>query len=200
MKHIKLGFSATLLLMTGILFSNCSKPEVSFKSTGFTYPEDFLRNPAVMNTLSLAEPKFTLYGGPNPPAIEGEYSTTQCYYSSKSSNPNIEYQIGQNLNTIFLFYNQTTNGTILFSEKEDNTFSFSSFSTGAHSFITGQGNNFTVYSEILNPDGSTTVSITSGQMLSSGDLQIQNVTVGTANPPTGINVGDWFSFAGLLVH
>jgi hypothetical protein len=199
MKNIRLSFPSVLILITGLWFSSCSKPDVSYRSTGFTYPEDFLHNPGVMNALALAMPKFTLYAGPNPPTIEGEYSTTQCYYSSKSSNPTIEYQIGQYLNTTLKFYKQTSSGTILTAEKDDNTSSFSSYSNGVRSFITGHDNYFTVYSENLNTDGSTTVSIMSGQLLSSGNIQMENVIVGTANPPAGINVGDWFASEGPLV-
>lgn len=197
MRNTGFGFSSVFVLVIALWLQGCSKHDDPFKTHGFNSPDEFLRNPNVIGALSSAMPKFGIYAGLNPPVINGEYSMSQCYYTSRSSNPAIEIKIGQYLDGKLKFYSQ--DDEIILTAEKGNSSSFSLYSKGIRSFIAGNDRFFTVYSEILNSDGSTSVSIMSGEQLASGTIQMQNVIVATSNLSGGVRIGDWFASEGPLV-
>ena len=84
------------------------------------------------------EPYINIYDGNNPPNIEGEYiaSPLELVYSSQGYSPGDIFA-----DLYFKFYNQNMhNNTLDYREKQS-----SSEATGAGAFISGEGNNFSVF-------------------------------------------------------
>ncbi len=199
MKTFQISRSSVIILTIALWLSGCSKPVDSFKSKGFLSAEEFIENPAIRNAWSTSG--VTFYSDVRPPNIEGKYSAAGCHYYAKSVNPNIDRPIGQHLSDTLKFYDQTRGGTLLAAEKtKASGSSFSLFSGGANSFIRGQDAFFTLFTENRNSDGSTSVSIMSGILLSSDSIQVKKVTIAVTDLPTGIEVGDWFASKGVLVR
>jgi hypothetical protein len=95
------------------------------------------------------------YEGNSPPNIEGSFlSTPMVFYKGYGYPSNM---IGQSLHTIYNLYNQTTDGKIRLSEQmNDDIF------IDTECFITGSGQNFTVWLEVQGLRGEQLANVFSG--------------------------------------
>lgn len=123
----------------------CYSHPVSF-TTGEYSRIDNVIPPEIRNQM---DPYITIYDGNTPPNIEGEYlmSPDELVYNSVG-----DYEPGTIFNDLyFKFYNQNMhNNTLDYMEKQG-----ASQSTGAGAFISGSGNNFSVF---FNTEGFTNYS------------------------------------------
>jgi hypothetical protein len=190
MKNKSWSYLLILVGLVTILTSSCKKEnndeDKPAKNSGFISAQEFIDNQYILDALNSAG--ITTYEGNTPPNIEGEYNTnTSSVYAASS---NLYSHIGLPLSSIFKFYDQTSDGKVLISENGG-----AGYSTGQGSFITGYSNYFTIYIEASNSNGSTSAAIISGNKCTNGDLNLKGVTVYTSNPPSGLEVGDWWAYS-----
>ena len=151
-------------------------------------------NSTVKQALSSAG--ITTYDGNTPPTLEGTYSTTpmQCY---AAEGVNLQSFLYQYMNSVFKLYGQTTAGDISFSEKLPSGL----FGAGKGCYITGSGNNFTIWMENSMSNGNKTAFVLSGTLeTSTGNLiNCKSITVFTYTAyGSDYSVGDWYAARGWI--
>lgn len=185
----KTGFSISQLLIVGLLFisiNSCKKDEDSGSGNSIQ------QNSVVQNALKSAG--ITTYEGNTPPNLEGLYSTTpmKCYDASSR----LSGFVGQNLNSIFKLYGQTASGSISFAEK----LASGQFNSGNGCYVTGSGQNFTIWQSINISTGGATALIFSGTVGLSHDLiSVKSLTVYT-KASASYSVGDWYATRGTILR
>ncbi|MGC4023064.1 MAG: hypothetical protein QM734_14530 [Cyclobacteriaceae bacterium] len=178
-----------------MLLASCAKESTHFKNSGFSSINDFKANPYV--TKAINESGITIYDGNTPPNISGVYSEIPMSYLAKS-NPNYTEYVGEHLEGLVKFANQSANNTLTKYEWVPWA-DFSSNGRGA--YISGHDNYFTIYIE-ADVSGSATipytaVDIISGEILSPyGDLSIDAISILVSNIQ-GFQLGDWIESGGL---
>ncbi len=184
MKKRNLVYSITAAGLLMLLTNSCTKDEVV---TG----NPVQRNSVVKEALSASG--IATYDGNTPPKLEGVYSTVpmQIYDATTIFSP----YIGQNMSTIFKLSNQTSSGDISFAEQ----FSDGFFADGTGCFITGSGQNFTIWMQSSLSNGGATAFILSGTLdLASGNiLNCRTITVYTVSTPS-YSAGNWYAAQGWL--
>jgi hypothetical protein len=187
---VQMLFLASFLLVISILVStSCRKKEKDdYKSSGFNSPSEMQNNPNVQQAINSSG--ITIYSGNTPPTIEGEYETDGVYTNASY---NLNFSIGSLVKSNFKLFDQTSSNTIKFSELGSAGYSY-----GQGGFLTGYSNYFTIWLESNNDDGSTTILIFSGMKLSNGDLDCEGITVYVDNPPSNIELGDWFMWEAMF--
>lgn len=195
-KYLLKQFISFLILL--LLANSCKKDDTentdsnTQKNTGFSSAQDFKDNSYISN--AIIQSGITINDGTNPPNIEGEYDTSpSSYYAACDVWTTL---IGINLNTIVKYYNQS-GLRISSSEKCPTVGSY--YSEGVDGFITGCGNNFTVWMECLNNTGSTTAYVATGHKVNN-NLVIRTVATYTANPPAGHQQGEWWASGFLFIN
>jgi len=112
---------------------------ISLKGKGATREEERLDQVIPEEMREKMEEHLPIYDGSTPPNIENEYimSPAVLHYDSKGG-----WEVGHKFNDVYLkFYNQDmVNNTLDFREKQSK-----SESNGSGCFISGSGNNFTVF-------------------------------------------------------
>ncbi len=183
----KLFYYAIVIILP--IISSCTKDKLKndYKKSGFNSPSEFLDNPDIQKVIK--ESGLTIYEGTNPPQIEGEYRTDECNVVAASQN--LSQLVGLPLGSTFKFSNQTSD-LIEVSETGDN----GEYAQGMGAFITGNGNNFTLWIEAHQSSGADVVALQSGSILDNGDIDVDNVTLYTNNPPQDIVIGDWWESVG----
>ncbi len=180
-----LVYSIALMSFLMMFVTGCKKDETA--ATG----NSIQRNGTVKSALRLAG--ITTYDGNTPPSLEGAFSTApmQIYDASTILSP----YIGQNMSTIFKLFNQTSSGDISFAEQ----FSDGTYADGKGCYITGSGQNFTIWMESSLSNGGATAFVLSGTLQqSTGDvINCSTITVYTKATPS-YSVGDWYAASGWL--
>ncbi len=194
LKHLKFNIETMkirlfYLLLSLLVLVACEEEDNNYKKRDFNSAEEILANPDIQKVIE--ESGINIYEGTNPPNIEGEYSTDECEVVDASYN--LSHMIGLPTESIFEFSGQTSS-TIRVKERT----SYGSYSVGSGAFIIGRSSCYTILIEANNSDGSTVIALQSGRMLSNGDIQIDNVTVITDNPPSYSEIGDWWESAGPM--
>ncbi|MBR2205172.1 MAG: hypothetical protein IJ898_02290 [Prevotella sp.] len=171
----------------------------------FTTPEKKIEHVVPIEILDPMKPYIPIYDGENPPDIQGTYviDPMEIVYD-KTGN----YEPGYNKFSIVYFnisnQNFTTN-TLDYQEKEIGNGNMMSESEGKGAFISGEGNNFSVYfnttgvTHLENYDVNTTDALViSGTKTSDGirDLRYAFVIVKKSDDPENriMNVGDFRVF------
>jgi len=176
----------TITLLASILIS-CKDDENNNGNTD----NNIKNNTTVINALAAAG--ITTYDGNTPPSINGDYSTSpmQVYNATGALTGNIGY----NMTTIFKLSEQTSSGSIKFAEQ----ISPNLFANGKGCFITGSGQNFTIWMENTLSNGAATAFVLSGTLSpTTGDfLNCKSLTVYT-KASVSINVGDWYAASGWI--
>jgi hypothetical protein len=186
----KTRITSTQFIIIGVLIlfiTCCTKSDDTNDATG---------NPIQTNSLvvsALSQAGITTYDGNSPPVLQGTYSTTQmkCYNATGT----LSFLIGQNMTTVCKFYDQTSAGQISFAEQ----ISPDLFAEGKGCYITGSGQNFTIWMENSLSNGAATAFVLSGTLdQATGNLlNCKSVTVYTKSSGS-YNAGDWYAHSGWL--
>jgi len=168
-----------------IIFSGCKKDvSVDYKSYDFNSPSEIQQNPSVKQAMNNSG--ITIYNGNYPPSIEGEYESDGTCLSASN---NFISHIGSIIQAECKFYNQSSSGSIEWSEKGS-----LGWGVGEGCFISWAGSYFTVWQEVNNSEGSTLIIIMSGQLLASGNIDMEGISIYVDNPPTNTVLGDWWYY------
>lgn len=172
------------------LMLSCDKAEDETKSTTVA-GNPVQTNSTVISALSSAG--ISTNSGDTPPTLEGIYNTQwmRCYNAST----NMSYFINQYMNTTFQLYGQS-GGSIYFAEQ----ISPNLFGDGVGGYITGAGQDFTVWMFNSLSNGAQTAFILSGSIdYGTGDLLgCISLTVYTVKGQSSYEVGDWYAALGTI--
>ncbi|MEI6059359.1 MAG: hypothetical protein WCR72_01560 [Bacteroidota bacterium] len=185
MKNRKLVYSFALMGIIMMFANGCKKSENA--ATG----NPIQNNKAVESALVTAG--ITTYNGGTPPHLDGVYSTaTMQIYNASSI---LSAYIGQNMSSIFKLYNQSSTGDISFAEQ----FSDGTYADGKGCYITGSGQNFTIWMESTLSNGGATAFILTGtlEQTTGNIINCHTLTVYTKATPN-YSVGDWYAASGWL--
>jgi hypothetical protein len=183
-----------LLIIMGMLLmltNGCEEEDSTTSKEESTSGNPIQNNSTVINALSQAG--ITTYNGSTPPSLEGVYSTTPM--KTYNATGKLTFLIGQNMTTICKFYNQTSAGRIYFAEQ----ISPNLFADGKGCYITGSGQNFTIWMENSLSNGAATAFVLTGTLdQSTGNfLNCKSLTVYTI-ASASYNVGDWYAASGWM--
>ena len=186
------------LLTAGIIFTGCSKDDPPPKASNFTSPAEIVSNPSVAKALNDAG--VSVYDGNTPPLnLAGEYSTDGIVVNSSDG---LSEMIGRTFQSTFILSNQSSSGTIDFTEKVQGI-----TAAGSGGYITGKDGNFTIYQESkqsgleagLPPGISVTVVlIMSGTKANNGNLtNMKGISIFTEvnNRSYNLIIGQWWQWA-----
>ncbi len=104
--------------------------------TGFQSAADFAENATIKK--AIADSHFVSYPGSSPPTITGKYTTNGQVAASADGS-----LVGRSVISTTCLYNQKAAGQIDYAEKANNL-----VAGGQGFFISGSGNNFTVWEEL----------------------------------------------------
>jgi len=167
------------LLVASITFVGCQKDndKLGAKKNHFTSPEEYIENPSVSDALN--ESGVPVYGGNNPPALAGTYSTDGKITDASHE---MSSMIGTSINTEIVLSKQTTSGKIDIEERAGGI-----VVSGSGGYITGDDGYFTIYQEskqsgseagLPNDLALTVVLMMSGKKTSNGDLTgVQGISI-----------------------
>lgn len=185
MKNQKQIWSFPLILIGFVLFlnSSCKKDD----SSG----NPIQNNATVQDALSAAG--FTTYDGNTPPTLEGTYTTTPMKQTNATKNLN--WLVGQYMNSKFKLYGMTSSGEISFQEWTQN----GQWGIGKGGYITGSGQNFTIWVFNSLANGAETAFVVSGTLdLATGNLLNCNSFTVYTKASSSYVVGDWFKASGWI--
>lgn len=176
------------MVFVTILITTCSQDE----STNNSGSGNSIQQNAILKQ-ALSAAGISTYDGNTPPNVEGSYTTTPMLCDKAWGS--LSSLKGQYMNSIFKLYSQTSDGKISFAEQIQSGM----WGAGKGCFITGSGQNFTLWIENNLSNGAATCFVLVGTVESgTGNfINCRTMTVYTKKAAaSSINVGDWYSAYG----
>jgi hypothetical protein len=185
-KNYILIYFLLIFIIIFAITNSCKKDEEESENLNPIQSNEIVKN-------ALAQAGITTFDGNTPPALEGQYTT--IHMKTYDAYGNLSFFIGQNMNSIFKLFSQTSYGNLSFSEKLPSGL----WASGNGGYITGSDNNFTIWMENSLSNGAATAFVLSATLdVNSGNfLNCKCITVFT-KASSSYNVGDWYASSGWI--